>query len=201
MLVVGLTGGIGSGKSTVAELFAQHGVPVIDTDQIAHDLTRSEGQAMPLIQAQFGADYVGPEGALNRAFMRRAVFGDAALRRKLEAILHPLIHSRVEEQLKALTVPYVVVVVPLLVEKGGYADLLDRVLVVDCSSQLQIARTMARSKLSREDVGAILAVQVDRPARLALADDVILNEGGLAELGAKIQALNQKYSSLANKKT
>ncbi len=200
MLVVGLTGGIGSGKSTVAELFVQQGVPVIDTDRIAHDLTCNGGQAMPLIRAQFGADYVDPEGGLNRALMRRAVFGDAALRSTLEGILHPLIRSHVETQLKSLIVPYSVVVIPLLVEKGGYADLLDRILVVDCSPELQIARTMARSKLSREDVQAILAVQADRRARLAQADDVIVNEGGRTELGAKIQALNQKYSSLADKK-
>ncbi len=200
MLVVGLTGGIGSGKSTVAELFAQQGVPVIDTDHIARELTCSGGQAMPLIQAQFGPDYLNPDGGLNRPLMRRAVFGDPASRGKLEAILHPLIRNQVEAQLNSLAVPYALVVIPLLVEKGGYADLLDQVLVVDCSPERQIARTMARSKLSREEVQRILTVQANRPARLDRADDVIVNEGDRAELGAKIQSLHEKYSSLADKK-
>lgn len=200
MLVVGLTGGIGSGKSTVAELFAQHGVPVIDTDLIAHALTQAGGLAMSLIRSQFGPDFVDSEGGLNRALMRRTVFGDPAPRSKLEAILHPLIRNRVETQLKTLTAAYAVVVIPLLVEKGGYADLLDRVLVVDCSPELQIARTMARSALSGEEVQRILAAQADRQTRLAQADDVIKNEGDIDELQAKIQALNQEYSSLADKK-
>jgi dephospho-CoA kinase len=200
MLVVGLTGGIGSGKSTVAELFAQHGVPVIDTDLIAHALTQAGGLAMSLIRSQFGPDFVDSEGGLNRALMRRTVFGDPAPRSKLEAILHPLIRNRVETQLKTLTAAYAVVVIPLLVEKGGYADLLDRVLVVDCSPELQIARTMARSALSGEEVQRILAAQADRQTRLAQADDVIKNEGDTDELQAKIQALNQEYSSLADKK-
>jgi dephospho-CoA kinase len=200
MLVVGLTGGIGSGKSTVAEMFAQRGVPVIDTDHIARELTCSGGQAMPLIRAQFGPDYLNPDGGLNRPLMRRTVFGDPASRGKLEAILHPLIRSQVETQLNSLAVPYALVVIPLLVEKGGYADLLDQVLVVDCSPVRQIARTMARSELSREEVELIVAAQADRQARLERADDVIVNEGDRAELGAKIQALHEKYFSLADKK-
>lgn len=200
MLVVGLTGGIGSGKSTVAELFARLGVPIIDTDQIARDLTQGGGQAMPLIRAKFGPDYLSPEGGLNRPLMRRAVFGDTALRAKLEAILHPLIRNQVMAKLDSLAAPYALVVIPLLVEKGGYADLLDRVLIVDCSVDLQIARTMARSKLSREEVQRILQVQASRQARLDHADDVIVNEGERAELEAKIQGLHEKYSSLADKK-
>jgi dephospho-CoA kinase len=200
MRVVGLTGGIGSGKSTVAELFAQLGVPVLDTDHIARELTRSGGQAMPLIRTQFGPDYLNPDGGLNRPLMRRTIFGDATSRGKLEAILHPLIRNRVETQLNSLAVPYALVVIPLLVEKGGYADLLDEVLVVDCSPLMQIARTMARSELSREEVKLILAAQADRQARLALADEVIVNEGDRAELGARIHALHEKYFSLADKK-
>jgi dephospho-CoA kinase len=184
----------------VAELFAQRGVPVIDTDLIAHALTQAGGLAMSLIRSQFGPEFVDSEGGLNRALMRRTVFGDPAPRSKLEAILHPLIRNRVETQLKTLTAAYAVVVIPLLVEKGGYADLLDRVLVVDCSPELQIARTMARSALSGEEVQRILAAQADRQTRLAQADDVIKNEGDTDELQAKIQALNQEYSSLADKK-
>ncbi|MGA9990868.1 MAG: dephospho-CoA kinase [Thiobacillaceae bacterium] len=200
MRVVGLTGGIGSGKSTVAELFAQLGVPVIDTDHLARELTCSGGQAMPLIRTQFGPDYLNPDGGLNRPLMRRTVFGDAASRARLEAILHPLIRKQVETQLNSLAVPYALVVIPLLVEKGGYTDLLDQVLVVDCNPAQQIARTMARSELSREEVELILAAQADRQARLERADDVIVNDGDCAELGTKIQALHEKYSSLANKK-
>lgn len=200
MLVVGLTGGIGAGKSTVAEMFAQQGVPVIDTDHIARELTCSGGQAIPLIRAQFGPEYLDPDGGLNRPLMRRTVFGDPASRGKLEAILHPLIRNRVETQLNSLVAPYALVVIPLLVEKGGYADLLDQVLVVDCSPERQIARTVARSELSWEEVELILAAQADRQARLDHADEVIVNEGDRAELVAKIQALHEKYFSLADKK-
>lgn len=201
MLVVGLTGGIGSGKSTVAELFAQWGVPVIDTDRIARELTRREGQAMPLIRAQFGAEFIDSDGALDRALMRRTVFGDPAARSKLESILHPRIRNQVETQLNSLSVPYALVVIPLLVEKGGYADLLDRVLVVDCNTELQIARTMARGELSQEDVELILAAQAGRQVRLNQADDVIVNEGDRADLEARVWALHRKYSSLSDKKT
>ena len=200
MLIVGLTGGIGSGKSTIADLFARHGVSLVDTDQIARDLTGSGGHALPAIREQLGPEFLNSDGALNRALMRRKAFRDPDARFRLEAILHPLIRDRVAARLNALDGPYALVVIPLLVETEGYADLLDRVLVVDCNPELQIARTMARSGLGREEVERILAVQASRQARLARADDVILNEGDRAELAGKVRALHEKYSSLADKK-
>jgi dephospho-CoA kinase len=200
MLTVGLTGGIGSGKTTVAELFAQQGVPVIDTDRIAHELTASNGAAMPSIREQFGNRFLHPDGSLDRSHMRQIVFADSAARTQLEVILHPLIRREVEAQLKTINAPYVLVVIPLLVEKGGYADLLDRVLVVDCSPELQITRAMARSTLAREGVEAIMRTQASREHRLSQADEVILNEGAVAELTDPIQALNAKYHALARGK-
>ncbi|MGA7179107.1 MAG: dephospho-CoA kinase [Thiobacillaceae bacterium] len=200
MLVVGLTGGIGSGKTTVANLFSEQGVPVIDTDRISHDLTASGGEAMPLIEDQFGEEFVNPDGSLNRQLMRHTVFGDSAARKNLEAILHPMIRQAVEAQLGSLTTPYVIVVIPLLLEKGGYDDLVHRVLVVDCGPDTQISRTMTRNKLNCEEVQAILDVQVSRQHRLGQADDVIVNEGNPDGLKAKIRALNEKYISLSHVK-
>jgi dephospho-CoA kinase len=133
--------------------------------------------------------------------MRRTVFGDVAARTKLESILHPRIRNQVETQLNSLSVPYALVVIPLLVEKGGYADLLDRVLVVDCNTELQIARTMARGELSQKDAELILAAQAGRQVRLDQADDVIVNEGDRGDLEARVWALHRKYSSLSDKKT
>lgn len=200
MLVVGLTGGLGSGKSTVADLFSKHGVPVIDTDRISHDLTMSGSKAMSLIEKKFGREFLNPDGSLNRQLMRSTVFSHPLSRNNLEAILHPLIRQEVEQQLDTMAAPYAIVVIPLLVEKGGYDDLVQRVLVVDCSLDKQIARTMTRNKLSREEVQAILATQATRQQRLDRADEVIANEGSPAELEAKIQALNEKYSLIAHKK-
>ncbi len=131
MLKLGLTGGIGSGKSSAARMFSERGVPVIDTDVIAHQLTAAEGAALPAIRAAFGTAVLQADGALERSAMRRRVFSDVAERRKLEAILHPLIRQSVEQQLARLSSPYVLVVIPLLVESGDYRDVLDRILVVD----------------------------------------------------------------------
>jgi dephospho-CoA kinase len=200
MLVIGLTGGIGSGKSTVADLFSKHGVPVIDTDRISHDLTMSDSNAMSLIEKKFGREFLNPDGSLNRQLMRSTVFSHSLSRNNLEAILHPLIRQEVEQQLDTMTAPYAIVVIPLLVEKGGYDDLVQRVLVVDCSPDKQIARTMTRNKLSREEVQAILDTQATRQQRLDRADEVIINEESPAELEAEIQALNEKYSLIAHKK-
>lgn len=197
MRVIGLTGGIGSGKTTVANLFsARHGVPVIDTDQIAHDLTSSGGRAMPLIRSQFGPEFLVADGSLNRPLMRDRIFGDPGSRRKLETILHPLIRQEVKALLKSIAAPYTLVVIPLLVETGGY-DFLDRVLVVDCEPQTQIARTMARSGLRREEIQAILDVQADREYRLGRADDVIQNDGSPEDLIGPVDVLNAKYSLFA----
>jgi len=197
MFVVGLTGGIGSGKSTVADCFAAQGVPVIDTDVIARELTAPGGTALEAIRAAFGDTVMQADGRLDRAALRRHVFADTPARRQLEAILHPLIRQRVEQTLAILTAPYVVIVIPLLVESGGYRDLLDRVLVVDCPEDLQVARVVARSGLGRDEVTAILAAQASRVERLAVADDVIRNTASPEALCAEAAILHQHYLALA----
>lgn len=197
MFTIGLTGGIGSGKSAAAERFAELGVPVIDTDVIAHALTRPDSRALDAIRASFGEAVIAADGSLDRPMLRRRVFGDPAARRQLEAILHPLILHEVKTRLAALSAPYAVAVIPLLVETGAYDSLLDRIAVVDCPEELQIARTVARSGLTHDEVSAILAAQATRRARLAAADDVIVNTGTLAALRDEIDALHQRYLTLA----
>jgi dephospho-CoA kinase len=193
MWVVGLTGGIGSGKSTVADNFAAQGVPVIDTDAIARDLTAPGGAALDAVRAAFGEAVVQADGTLDRAALRRRVFSDNTSRHRLEAILHPLIRQRVEQALATLTAPYALIVVPLLVETGGYRDVLDRVLVVDCPEDMQIERVIARSGLTRDEVTAILAAQASRAERLAAADDVIVNSASPEVLRTQVAALHRRY--------
>lgn len=198
MLRVGLTGGIGCGKSTVAALFAQLGVPIIDTDVIAHQLTQAGGAAMPPVRKAFGDAVIGAEGALDRRAMRRRIFADEAERKELEAILHPLIRQQVEQQLASIgKAHYVIVVVPLLLETGGYRDLLDRVLVVDCSEGQQVGRAVARNGISAAEIEAIMATQASRTQRLAAADDVLENQADLTTLQAGIEALHRKYLGLS----
>lgn len=197
MFTVGLTGGVGSGKSTVADLFSALGVPVIDTDDIARRLTAPGGEALADIRETFGGGLIQADGGLDRAAMRRLVFADAAARRRLEAILHPRIRAAVLRALAGLEAPYAMVVVPLLVETGAYGDVIDRVLVVDCPEPLQIERVMARSGLTRDEVAAILAAQASRAQRLAAADDVIDNRGSPEALRAVVAALHARYLSLA----
>lgn len=197
MWVVGLTGGIGSGKSTVAKLFAAHGVPVVDTDAIARRLTERGGEALDELRDAFGDAVFLPDGELDRAALRRRVFADASARKRLEAILHPRIREAVVRALDGLVAPYAVVVIPLLVETGHYQDLLDRVLVVDCPETLQIERVMARNGLSREEVESMLAAQATRAERLAVADDVITNTVGEESLTAAVEALHARYLGLA----
>ena len=197
MLKIGLTGGIGSGKTRVSELFAELGVPIIDTDLISRDLTARGGAALPAIRETWGEAVMQADGELDRVALRRKVFGDEAARRRLEDILHPLIRQAVIEALATIAAPYVLVVVPLLVETGQYQELLDRVLVVDCPEALQVERTMARSGLSAEEVSAILAAQVDRATRLAAADDVIVNDAGIDTLREQVAHLDLTYRGLA----
>lgn len=194
---VGLTGGIGSGKSAVAELFAKLGVPVIDTDEIAHELTQSGREAIAPIRAAFGAEAVAPDGSLERARMRRLVFGDVQARRRLEAILHPLIRAESARRIGRVRGPYAILVIPLLVEDGVDRSRTARVLVVDCPEALQIERVMRRSGLQEEEVRAILASQARREQRLAAADDVIDNSGPLVALHEQVRRLNEKYLTLA----
>ena len=196
--VVGLTGGIGSGKSTVADLFATFGAAVVDTDIISRELTGERGAAMPDIRAEFGPDVGLANGALDRAAMRRLVFSDASAKGRLEAILHPLIRRESEARCAAATTaPYVLLVVPLLVESSAYREQIQRILVVDCEEETQISRVMARSGLSRDDVRAIMATQASRGQRLAAADDVLLNNGDRQALGPQIRVLHQRYLDLA----
>ena len=194
---VGLTGGIGSGKSAVADLLAQQGAAIIDTDQIAHALTAPGGAAIRPIAEQFGDGFLTPEGALDRAAMRERVFSDAAAKRQLEAILHPLIRQQTRIEAERVPGSYLVFVVPLLVESGRWKDSVDRVLVVDCSEALQLERVMRRSQLSAEQVRAIMATQASREARLAVADDVIVNDQALDTLEQAVVALHQRYLALA----
>jgi dephospho-CoA kinase len=201
MFVVGLTGGIGSGKSTVANLFAARGVPLVDTDVIAHRITAPHGIAMPHIAAEFGAAFVAADGSLDRARMRTLVFSDETARKRLEGITHPLIRAETEREERAAQGPYVIVVVPLLVESGTWKNRVNRVLTVDCSVDTQIARVMSRNGFSREQVLAIIGRQATREARLAAADDVIVNDNQpLEELEAQVNAHHRAYLSLAKGK-
>ncbi|MBK7953313.1 MAG: dephospho-CoA kinase [Candidatus Accumulibacter sp.] len=196
--LVGLTGGIGSGKSTVAELFAQRGVALVDTDAIAHALTRPQGAAMAPIRLAFGDGVIGADGALDRAGMRSLVFSDRSAKAKLEAILHPLIRQQSAALCAAATdAPYVLLVVPLLVEAGGYRERCDRILVVDCTEAVQISRVVARSGLTADAVKAIMATQASRSERCSAADDLVLNDGEPATLQPQVEALHLRYLQLA----
>jgi dephospho-CoA kinase len=195
--VVGLTGGIGSGKSAVAGLFARHGVAVIDTDEIAHELTRPGGEAIEAIRAAFGSRLIGSDGALDRDGMRKLVFGDAAARKKLEGILHPLIRKESACRIARAQSPYAILVIPLLVEGGVDRSRYARVLVVDCTEAQQVERTMRRSGLPETEVRAILAAQATREQRLARADDAIDNSGTPEALERQVSHLNEKYLTLA----
>jgi dephospho-CoA kinase len=194
---VGLTGGIGCGKSTVADLFAALGATIVDTDVIAHALTAPRGAAMPAIVAEFGPDFAQPDGALDRARMRTLVFSDATARARLEAILHPRIRAATEAAGQAATGAYVIYVVPLLIESGSWRERVTRVLAIDCSEDTQVARVMQRSHLSADEVRAIMATQVTRARRLAEADDVVDNDAGLDALRAQVQALHERYLALS----
>jgi dephospho-CoA kinase len=195
--VVAVTGGIASGKTTVAKLFETLGAGLVDTDDIAHELTRAGQPAVEQIRQQFGSDYMDAEGALHRARMRALVFSDADARRKLEAILHPLIRARAAARVDSSPAPYVLLVVPLLVETGGYRGLVQRVLVVDCDEELQVTRAMRRGGLSEEQARAIVASQATREQRLQAADDVISNNAGLAELAEQVRQLHASYLAMA----
>ena len=194
---VGVTGGIGSGKSSAAALFAELGAGIIDTDDIAHELTRPGGLAMPDITTAFGAGIVATDGSLDRAAMRKRVFAEPAQRKVLEGILHPLIRAEARNRVARSTAPYVMLVVPLLLETGGYPDLVRRVLVIDCDESLQVSRTMQRSGLAAEAVHAIMAVQLPRQQRLDRADDVLRNDGDIARLRSQVALLHDCYLKLA----
>lgn len=196
MLIVGLTGGIASGKSTAAALFAERGVPVIDTDRIARELVEPGTPALARIVAEFGPAILTPAGHLDRRALGRKVFQDPGSRRRLEAILHPPIRRETGKRLAVLDAPYVIVVIPLLVE-SAQGDLVQRVLVVDAPESLQRTRAGARDGRSREQVDAIMSAQIDRATRLAAADDILVNDLDLPKLERQVEALHQRYLHLA----
>ena len=197
---IGLTGGIGSGKSTVADAFVRLGAALVDTDVIAHRLTAPGGAAIAGIRERFGAAMIAADGSLDRAAMRAHVFAHPDARRALEAILHPLIRTQSEREAAAAAAagaPYVMLAIPLLVEAGNWHQRVDRVLVVDCPVELQIERVMSRSALDRGAVEAIIAVQASRQQRLDAADDVIDNSGDLAQLAPQVAKLHDEYMTCA----
>ena len=197
MLKIGVTGGLGAGKTTVSQAFARLGTPVIDTDEISHELTAAGGVALPAIQENFGEAVFRSDGSLDRAALRARILADDAAKRQLEAIIHPLIRAEVEHRLATVNTPYVLVVVPLLVETGSYDDLLDRVLVVDCDEHTQLQRTLARGGWNETEIRAMMARQAGRKDRLNRADDVINTDCDLPELIGRVAALDQKYRSLS----
>ena len=197
-LAIGLTGGIGSGKSTVAARFLSHEVEIIDTDAIARALTAPGGAAIAPLAAAFGETAIAGDGSLDRARMRARVFADSAARVRLEAILHPLIEAESLRRYAATQSPYVILDVPLLVETGRWRVRCDRVCVVDCSAALQIMRATGRGGHSRAEGEAIIAAQASREARRAVADDIIDNSGPIRALHAQVDALHTRYLALAS---
>jgi dephospho-CoA kinase len=195
-LRVALTGGIASGKSTVSKLFAQRGVPIIDADVIAREVTAPDTALVEQIYQHFGVDLRQSDGTLDRAALRKRIFADPEQRRQLENLVRPAIRARSEELTAQVRDPYLIHVIPLLVETHS-ASRFDRVLVVDCSEQVQLQRLLARDGNDLPQARAMLASQASRAQRLAAADDVILNEGALAPLEAAVAALHVKYSDLA----
>lgn len=198
MLIIGLTGGIGSGKSTVANLFEDLGVPIIDMDYIARQVVEPGQTALQQITQIFGNELIDAEGKLKRQQLSQIIFDSEEKRRQLEAILHPLIREETERQLAKLETPYCVVVIPLLLE-SDQRSLVNRILVVDAPEDIQIARTMQRDGISASQAEKILASQVDRQSRLNAADDIINNSGELEALRHQVNKLDQMYRVLAEK--
>ena len=195
--VVGLTGGIGCGKSAAAHEFARLGAAVVDTDVIARELTAAGGAAAAHVKAMFGDAFMRPDGAMDREAMRKRVFSDPAAKRALESLLHPMIREESQRRIASAPGPYVVHVVPLLIESPDYRRRVDRVLVVDCPEAVQVERVRGRSGLAEAEVRSIIAQQAARAARLAAADDVIDNGGSLEALRRQVAALDERYKKMA----
>jgi dephospho-CoA kinase len=196
VIAIGLTGGIGSGKTTVAERFRALGAAIVDTDEIARALTAPGGEAMPAVREAFGGRFVAADGSLDRAAMRRLVFGDSAALARLESILHPAIRAASDRALAAASGPYAMLVVPLLFEKGAWHRRVARTLAVDCDEALQVSRTMGRSGLARDEVLGVMAAQWPRWRRLQVADDVIWNGADASALDSQCERLHRAYSGL-----
>jgi dephospho-CoA kinase len=192
-LAIGLTGGIGCGKSAVAELFAKVGISIVDTDQIARQLTAAGEPALIAIENEFGPEFLQADGNLDRARMRHLIFASPEAKKKLEAILHPLIRDEVKCRLALAQSPYAIVAVPLLLETGAYREIVQRVLVVDCSEEQQVERVVARDGLDEAEIRAIMASQLGRQARLRQADDIIDNHGSPSALKSQVEQLHQRY--------
>lgn len=197
MLVVGLTGGIGAGKTTVSDLFARLSVPVIDADVIAREVTGPNTPALGLIAAHFGQDFLLPDGSLHRSKLRDLVFTSPTERQWLEALLHPLIRQNIRERISEINAPYCLVVIPLLFDTAAY-PFIQRVLVVDASESTQIQRVVARDNKSDEQIVAIIESQMKRAERLEIAHDIIHNDGSYADLEPQIERLHQLYTALGN---
>jgi dephospho-CoA kinase len=195
-LRIGITGGIASGKTTVADFFADLGVPVIDTDVIAREVVTRGAPALVQIRDAFGDAVFSEDGSLDRQAMRRLVFSDADERLQLEGILHPRIREAAVARAQAVTAPYMVIVVPLLVE-SPMQELMDRILVVDCSEDVQLSRLKARDAENEEQARRMIAAQASRDERLAIADDVVLNDADLDETRTKVEALHEEYLELS----
>ncbi|MDA8416818.1 MAG: dephospho-CoA kinase [Betaproteobacteria bacterium] len=196
--IVGVTGGIGAGKSTVASLFARRGAGLVDTDAIARQMTAPGGAAIQAIRERFGESFIAEDGSLDRTAMRNHVFNHPPARKQLETIMHGRIRDAVYAALDAATQPYVLLVVPLLIEVGSYRPILSRVLVVDCAEEVQVERASRRSDMSPEAVRAIMAAQTDRKTRLRVADDVIDNNGALSHLEIEVEHLDEQYRKYAS---
>jgi dephospho-CoA kinase len=196
-LRIGLTGGIASGKSTVTKRFAELGVPVMDADVVSRSVVEPGKLGLAQVVQRFGAGVLDADGRLDRRALRNLIFKDSSLRQALDAILHPLIRAQMEREAAAAKGPYVVMAIPLLVESGGSAKRVDRVLVVDAEETLQIQRLQARDGSSAEQARAILASQASRAARLGEADDVLSNTGTVAELRQAVDRLHEQYLQLA----
>lgn len=196
-LIVGLTGGIGSGKSTVGQYFVDLGIDVIDTDAIARMLTEPDGLAMNSIKDSFGQTMLAADGSLNREKMRNLIFSDNNYKLALENILHPLILAETLQQVSKALSPYIIIAIPLLFETDDYDKLIQRSLVVDCEEKQQILRTMKRSKLPENQIKAIIATQISRASRLQKADDIIVNNLDIAYLKVQVAQLHKKYLSLS----
>lgn len=197
MLKIGLTGGLGSGKTAVSQAFARLGVPVIDTDEISRALTAVEGAALPMLRESFGDSVFSADGSLNRYALRNLILNDSVAKSRLESILHPMILQEVTNQLARVNDSFVMIVVPLLVETGAYDNIIDRVLVVDCDEVTQVQRALARGGWEESEIRAMMARQASRQVRLKQADDVINNDDGIDALTAQVDALNEKYRELA----
>lgn len=195
---VGLTGGIGSGKNAVADLFAALGASVVDTDVVAHALTAPDGAAIAPIRQTFGDHMIAADGRLDRHAMRKLVFDDPAARQRLEAILHPMIRDESDRLCRTADAPYVILSVPLLLESGHYLERCDRLCVVDCPEATQIERVKARSNLDERQIRAIMAAQADRETRLRAADDVIDNGGPIEALAPQVEKLHRRYLGMAS---